>query len=61
MAACSAIAGKLLTQGVSRNIIIQHTEKHGSTLGFFEFDLDGISLGFVNLLIYWLWFCYGYD
>ncbi|MGZ8904036.1 MAG: anion transporter, partial [Methylobacter sp.] len=61
LAAGSTIAGNLLILGAASNvIIIQHAEKHGATLGFFEFALVGIPLGFLNLLIYWLWFCYWY-
>jgi Na+/H+ antiporter NhaD/arsenite permease-like protein len=62
LAAGSTIAGNLLILGAASNvIIIQHAEKHQATLGFFEFARVGIPLGFVNLLIYWIWFrcCYG--
>jgi len=61
LAAGSTIAGNLLILGAASNvIIIQHAEKHEATLGFFEFARIGIPLGFVNLLLYWLWFrcCY---
>ncbi len=62
LAAGSTIAGNLLILGAASNvIIIQHAEKHQATLGFFEFARVGIPLGFANLLIYWLWFRYGYD
>jgi len=62
LAAGSTIAGNLLILGAASNvIIIQHAEKHQATLGFFEFARVGIPLGFVNLLIYWLWFQYGYS
>ncbi|MGZ8182501.1 MAG: SLC13 family permease [Methylobacter sp.] len=61
LAAGSTIAGNLLILGAASNvIIIQHAEKHEATLGFFEFARVGIPLGFVNLLIYWIWFQYGY-
>jgi Na+/H+ antiporter NhaD/arsenite permease-like protein len=61
LAAGSTIAGNLLILGAASNvIIIQHAEKHEATLGFFEFARIGIPLGFVNLLIYWVWFQYGY-
>lgn len=61
LAAGSTIAGNLLILGAASNvIIIQHAEKHEATLGFFEFARVGIPLGFVNLLIYWIWFRYVY-
>ncbi|MDO9269996.1 MAG: SLC13 family permease [Methylobacter sp.] len=61
LAAGSTIAGNLLILGAASNvIIIQHAEKHEATLGFFEFARVGIPLGFANLLIYWIWFQYGY-
>lgn len=61
LAAGSTIAGNLLILGAASNvIIIQHAEKHQATLGFFEFARVGIPLGFVNLLIYWMWFRYVY-
>jgi len=61
LAAGSTIAGNLLILGAASNvIIIQHAEKHQATLGFFEFARVGIPLGLGNLLIYWLWFRYGY-
>ncbi|MFZ2405570.1 MAG: SLC13 family permease [Methylobacter sp.] len=61
LAAGSTIAGNLLILGAASNvIIIQHAEKHDASLGFFEFARVGIPLGFVNLLIYWAWFRYGY-
>lgn len=57
LAAGSTIAGNLLILGAASNvIIIQHAEKHQATLGFFEFARVGIPLGFINLLIYWVWF-----
>ena len=62
LAAGSTIAGNLLILGAASNvIIIQHAEKHQATFGFFEFARVGIPLGFINLLIYWIWFrcCYG--
>lgn len=61
LAAGSTIAGNLLILGAASNvIIIQHAEKHQATLGFFEFARIGIPLGFINLLVYWMWFrcCY---
>ncbi|WP_432740966.1 SLC13 family permease [Methylobacter sp. G7] len=62
LAAGSTIAGNMLILGAASNvIIIQHAEKHEATLGFFEFARIGIPLGFINLLIYWTWFRYGYD
>ncbi|MDO9048738.1 MAG: SLC13 family permease [Methylobacter sp.] len=62
LAAGSTIAGNLLILGAASNvIIIQHAEKHEATLGFFEFARIGIPLGFVNLLIYWVWFRCWYD
>ena len=62
LAAGSTIAGNFLILGAASNvIIIQNAEKHGETLGFFEFARVGIPLGFLNLLIYWLWFCYMYS
>ena len=61
LAAGSTIAGNLLILGAASNvIIIQHAEKHQASLGFFEFARVGIPLGFINLLIYWAWFRYGY-
>ena len=61
LAAGSTIAGNLLILGAASNvIIIQHAEKHQAGLGFFEFARVGIPLGFINLLIYWTWFRYGY-
>jgi Na+/H+ antiporter NhaD/arsenite permease-like protein len=61
LAAGSTIAGNLLILGAASNvIIIQHAEKHQASLGFFEFARVGIPLGLGNLLIYWLWFRYGY-
>jgi len=47
--------------GASNVIIIQNAEKRGATLGFFEFARIGIPLGFLNLLIYWVWLCYLYN
>jgi len=62
LAAGSTIAGNFLILGAASNvIIIQNAEKRGATLGFFEFVRVGIPLGFLNLLIYWLWFCYIYN
>lgn len=62
LAAGSTIAGNLLILGAASNvIIIQHAEKHRATLGFFEFARVGIPIGIVNLLLYWLWFRYGYS
>ncbi len=62
LAAGSTIAGNFLILGAASNvIIIQNAEKRGETLGFFEFARVGIPLGFLNLLIYWLWFCYMYS
>lgn len=61
LAAGSTIAGNFLILGAASNvIIIQHAEKHGATLGFFEFARIGIPLGFINLLIYWAWLSYWY-
>jgi len=61
LAAGSTIAGNLLILGAASNvIIIQHAEKHQTTLGFFEFARVGIPLGILNLLIYWGWFRYWY-
>lgn len=61
LAAGSTIAGNFLILGAASNvIIIQHAEKHGATLGFFEFARIGIPLGFINLLIYWGWLSYWY-
>ena len=61
LAAGSTIAGNFLILGAASNvIIIQNAEKRGGTLGFFEFAGVGIPLGFLNLLIYWIWFCYKY-
>ncbi len=61
LVAGSTIAGNLLILGAASNvIIIQHAEKHQATLGFFEFARVGIPLGFVNLLIYWMWFRHVY-
>jgi Na+/H+ antiporter NhaD/arsenite permease-like protein len=54
LAAGSTIAGNFLILGAASNvIIIQNAEKRGGTLGFFEFALVGIPLGFLNLLKYW--------
>ena len=62
LAAGSTIAGNFLILGAASNVIfIQNAEKRGETLGFFEFARAGIPLGFLNLLIYWLWFCYMYS
>ncbi|MBF6650499.1 SLC13 family permease [Methylobacter sp. BlB1] len=62
LAAGSTIAGNFLILGAASNvIIIQHAEKHGATLGFFEFARIGIPLGFINLLIYWAWLSYWYN
>jgi Na+/H+ antiporter NhaD/arsenite permease-like protein len=59
LAAGSTIAGNFLILGAASNVIvIQNAEKRGVTLVFFEFACAGIPLGFLNLLIYWLWFCY---
>ncbi|MFZ2172124.1 MAG: SLC13 family permease [Methylococcaceae bacterium] len=60
LAAGSTIAGNFLILGAASNVIIvQHAEKHGAALGFFEFARIGIPLGFLNLLVYWAWFYYG--
>jgi len=62
LAAGSTIAGNFLILGAASNvIIIQHAEKHGATLGFFEFARVGIPLSLLNLLVYWLWFRYGFN
>lgn len=62
LAAGSTVAGNFLILGAASNvIIIQNAEKRGSTLGFFEFARVGIPLGFLNLLIYWVWFRYMYS
>jgi Na+/H+ antiporter NhaD/arsenite permease-like protein len=62
LAAGSTVAGNFLILGAASNvIIIQHAEKHGATLGFFEFARIGIPLGFINLLIYWAWLSYWYN
>jgi Na+/H+ antiporter NhaD/arsenite permease-like protein len=62
LAAGSTIAGNFLILGAASNVIvIQNAEKRGVTLVFFEFACAGIPLGFLNLLIYWLWFCYMYS
>lgn len=62
LAAGSTIAGNFLILGAASNIIIiQHAEKHGATLGFFEFARIGIPLSLLNLLVYWLWFNVGYN
>jgi len=62
LATGSTIAGNFLILGAASNvIIIQNAEKRGGTLGFFEFAYVGIPLGFLNLLIYWIWFCYIYS
>jgi Na+/H+ antiporter NhaD/arsenite permease-like protein len=62
LAAGSTIAGNFLILGAASNvIIIQNAEKRGGSLGFFEFARVGIPLGFLNLLIYWAWFCYIYN
>jgi Na+/H+ antiporter NhaD/arsenite permease-like protein len=59
LAAGSTIAGNFLILGAASNvIIIQNAEKHGAALGFFEFARIGIPLGFLNLLVYWLWLQY---
>ena len=60
LAVGSTIAGNFLILGAASNvIIIQHAEKHGAALGFFEFARIGIPLGFLNLLVYWVWFHFG--
>lgn len=62
LAAGSTIAGNFLIFGAASNvIIIQNAEKQGCTPGFFAFARVGIPLGFVNLLIYWAWFCNMYS
>jgi Na+/H+ antiporter NhaD/arsenite permease-like protein len=59
LAAGSTIAGNFLILGAASNvIIIQNAEKQGAALGFFEFARIGIPLGFLNLLVYWLWLQY---
>ncbi|MDD5463127.1 MAG: SLC13 family permease [Methylococcales bacterium] len=59
LAAGSTIAGNFLILGAASNvIIIQNAEKYGAALGFFEFARIGIPLGFLNLLVYWLWLQY---
>ncbi|MDD5632931.1 MAG: hypothetical protein PHI13_13015 [Methylococcales bacterium] len=56
------IAVNFLIFGAANNvIIIQNAENAGEKTGFFEFARVGIPLGFLNLLIYWLWFCYMYS
>ena len=56
LAAGSTLAGNLLILGAASNvIIIQHAEKHGATLGFFQFARIGIPLTLINLLVYWAW------
>ena len=58
----NAIAGNFLILGAASNVIIvQNAEKEEGILGFFEFARVGIPLGFLNLLIYWSWFCYIYN
>lgn len=53
---------KLMALAAGSNvIIIQHAEKHGATLGFIEFARAGIPLSVLNLLIYWVWFRYGFN
>ncbi len=62
LAAGSTIAGNCLILGAASNVIIvQHAEKHNATLGFFEFARIGIPLSLLNLLVYWLWFRYGFN
>lgn len=56
LAAGSTLAGNLLILGAASNvIIIQHAEKHGATLGFFQFAKAGIPLTAMNLTVYWGW------
>lgn len=56
LAAGSTVAGNLLILGAASNvIIIQHAEKHGASLGFFQFARAGIPLTAVNLAVYWGW------
>lgn len=56
LAAGSTIAGNLLILGAASNvIIIQHAEKHGATLSFFQFARVGIPLTIMNLAAYWGW------
>jgi Na+/H+ antiporter NhaD/arsenite permease-like protein len=56
LAAGSTLAGNLLILGAASNvIIIQHAEKHGATLGFFQFAKAGIPLTAINLAVYWGW------
>jgi len=46
--------GKIVISGTDCHVIvIQNTENWGYT-GFFELSCDGILLGFINLLIYWV-------
>ena len=56
LAAGSTLAGNLLILGAASNvIIIQHAEKHGASLGFFQFARAGIPLTVINLGVYWGW------
>jgi len=48
--------GKIVILGAGCHVIvIQNFRKQGATL-FFDFSRMRISLGFINLLIYWVWF-----
>lgn len=54
LAAGSTIAGNLLILGAASNIIIvQHAERHGVHIGFFEFARVGVPLGLLNAAVYW--------
>jgi Na+/H+ antiporter NhaD/arsenite permease-like protein len=55
LAAGSTIAGNLTILGAASNvIIIQHAEKCGETLTFFEFAKVGVPVTIIQLVIYWV-------
>jgi Na+/H+ antiporter NhaD/arsenite permease-like protein len=61
LAAGSTLAGNLLILGAASNvIIIQHAEKHGASLGFFQFARVGLPLTAINVAVYWGWLAWAY-
>lgn len=61
LAAGSTIAGNLLILGAASNVImIQSAERHGVTLGFFEFARVGIPVAAVNVAVYMLYLGWWY-
>lgn len=61
LAAGSTIAGNLLILGAASNVIIvQHAERHGVYVGFFEFARIGVPLGLLNAAVYWAYLAWLY-